>query len=126
MTPVFSFEVSAVGLQWSQTVNAHTPGKAKYEYWLTLRESYPDLPITAMRSRKVGAPQSTEQFLYTARYRRLPEVRCGQRVRVGKGTGAIVGSNSSANFNVLFDLDSPLYPGLTLNVHPQEITFGEL
>jgi hypothetical protein len=33
----------------------------------------------------------------------------------------IVGHNSSANFDVLFDDDSPRYAGNTLNVHPSEI-----
>jgi hypothetical protein len=51
----------------------------------------------------------------------MPEVECGQRVRVGISRGVIVGHNESANFNVLFDDDDPRYPGLTLNVHPCDV-----
>lgn len=50
----------------------------------------------------------------------MPEVRCGQRVKCGESYGFIVGHNSSANFDVLFDDDSR-YPGQRLNVHPQEL-----
>jgi hypothetical protein len=49
----------------------------------------------------------------------MPDVRCGQRVRVGKHVGVIVGHNSSANFNVLFGEGE--YKGKTLNVHPAEV-----
>lgn len=120
MTDVFAFEVRVAGENGAVIINAHSHVQAKTLFW---RENSPDFPFTAIRVKKLGAPQTPESFLHTARYRGLPDARCGQRVRVGDATGVIVGSNSSANFNVLFDTDSPRYAGLRLNVHPQEIVF---
>lgn len=81
---------------------------------------------TATACRKIGNPVSSEQFLRNAKYRGMPDLRCGHRVKVGPGIGTIVGHNSSANFNVLFDTDSPKYAGLKLNVHPSEIVLLEV
>ena len=122
MTAVFAFEVTVVGTDWKQVVNAHTAGQAKHYYWRKVTDPWPDIPFTAIRARKLGAPQSTEQFKHTAKYRGLPEIECGQRVRVGESEGVIVGSNDSANFDVLFDTNSARYGGQRLNVHPREIT----
>ena len=123
MNEVFAFDVWVAGCDCPPTtVNAATAGKAKYKHWReVITEVAPDLPITVMRARKVGAPVSTAQFLRTAEYRGLPALRCGQRVRVGSGRGVVVGSDASANFRVLFDEDCPKYPGLTLSVHPSEL-----
>lgn len=121
MTEVFSFEVSVTGTDWTKVINAHTAGKAKYEYWRDVTDPWPGVPFTAMRARKIGKPQSSEQFHLTATYRGFPTIHCGQRVMVGKGTGVIVGSNSAANFDILFDLDSLLFPGARLSVHPSEV-----
>lgn len=120
---VFAFEVSVVDAPWpGQIINHRTRGKAKAAYYSELQDCWPDIPFTALRARKIGQPQSSAQFIRNAEYRRLPEMRCGQRVTVGKARGVIVGHNSSANFDVLFDDDSPRYPGEVLNVHPSEIT----
>lgn len=121
-TKVFAFEVRVAGEDWAVIINAHSRGQAKAHFW---QENSSDVPFTAIRARKLGAPQTPESFLHTARYRGLPDARCGQRVRVGDATGVIVGSNCSANFDVLFDTDSPRHAGLRLNVHPQEIVFTE-
>jgi len=118
---VYSFEVSVVGTDWSRVINAHSRGKAKYEYWWDAQDWYPNLSFTALRCRKLGAAQTPDGFKRTAAYRGMPDVRCGQRVQVGDGLGVIVGHNSSANFDVLFDEDSPEYAGLKLNVHPASI-----
>lgn len=118
---VFAFEVSVVGTDWTKIVNTRTAGKAKYQYWLDVTDAWPDVPITAMRARKVGEPHTSEAFERNAKYRGLPNVKCGQRVKVGNDEGVIVGHNSSANFDVLFDDDSPKYSGQRLNVHPQGI-----
>ncbi len=118
---VFAFEVSVNGTDWTKIINARTASKAKYQHWLDVTDTWPDVPITAMRARKVGEPHTSEEFKRNAQYRGLPDVKCGQRVRVGKSEGVIVGHNSSANFDVLFDDDSPKYGGQRLNVHPQEI-----
>lgn len=118
MTEVFAFECNVAGKDWADTINAHTRGKAKAAYFSRVREAWPDIPFTALLCRKLGRPHTNNGFVRNAEYRGMPEVRCGQRVRVGKAIGAIVGHNSSANFDVLFDLDSPEWAGLTLNCHP--------
>jgi len=120
MSQVFAFECSVKGTDWRQIINHSSPGKAKYDYWLDVRESWPDVPFTAIRCRKIGAAHSSPDFIRNAAYRGLPDVRCGQRVRVDDSTGIIVSHNSSANFDVLFDKDAPKFAGLTLNVHPNE------
>lgn len=120
--PVFAFEVSVTGTDWKQIVNARTSGKAKAEYHRQVLDAWPDVPFTRMRCRKIGAPHSSERFMANARYRGMPDVRCGQRVSVGNETGVIVGHNSSANFDVLFDAGSK-YGESVLNVHPASIQF---
>lgn len=118
---IFAFEVNVKGTDWHKVINARTAGKAKVEYWREVTDPWPSIPFTAIRCRKLGAPQSSEQFIRNAEYRRMPGVRCGDRVRCGEARGVIVGHNSSANFDVLFDDDSPRYPGERLNVHPSEV-----
>jgi hypothetical protein len=123
MAEVFGFEVTVVGTTWVRVVNACSAGKAKAEYWRDVRDSYPDMPYTAIRAKKIGAPLSTDAFKDMAARRGLPDVRCGDRVVVeGGDRGTIVGHNSSLNFDVLFDDDSR-YPGQTLNVHPASCRF---
>lgn len=118
---VFSFEVSVKGRDWAKIVNARTAGRAKHDYYRDLMESWPNIPYTALRCRKLGAPQTSAQFVRNAEYRGMPDIKCGTRVLVGTEKGTIVGHNSSANFDVLFDEDSPKYHGMTLNVHPSSV-----
>lgn len=105
--------------EWSSIINHSSRGKAKTEYWSRVNESW-DIPFTEIRARKVGGPQTSEDFARNAEYRGLPNIKCGQRVKVGANCGAIVGHNSSANFRVLFDEDSK-YKGSILSVHPSGI-----
>lgn len=124
MNEVYAFEVNVKDRPWQSVINARNAGKAKYLYLLDVRESWPDITFADLTCRKLHPHAvSSEQFIRTAIYRGHPDARCGQRVKVGASRGVIVGSNSSANFNVLFDEDDPKYPGLTLNVHPHGITF---
>ena len=117
--PVFAFKVWVQQRpEWERVINARSRGKAKVEYYRSLTESWPDFPYIDIRCRKIGDPHTSSAFTRNAQYRGMPGVKCGQRVAVGEGRGVIVGHNYSANFNVLFDDDSPLYPGQTLNVHP--------
>lgn len=118
---LFAWEVSVKGTDWTKIVNARTSGQAKRDYHLDVRDAWPDVPYTAMRCRKIGAPHTSERFKHNARYRGMPEVQCGQRVKVGEARGVIVGHNESANFDVLFDADSPKYANLKLNCHPSEV-----
>lgn len=107
--------------EFERIINARSAGKAKREYLDSIRDAGRDYGFTDLRVRKLGQPHTSERFRNNARYRGMPDVECGQRVRVGDGVGVIVGHNSSANFDVLFDDESSKYAGLTLNVHPQEV-----
>lgn len=120
---VRAYAVRIDGHEHERIINARSAGKAKYEYLLDLRDVLPDLKITDIRCRSLGHPHSSKDFLRCATYRGLPNARCGDRVRVGDNTGTIVGHNSSANFDVLFD--DGQWAGETLNVHPSEIVFQE-
>ncbi len=123
MSNVSAFEVSVVGTGWTSVVHAASAGKAKAHYWRHVTDPWPDIPFTAVRCRRLLAPQSSEEFIKVAVYRGLPDARCGDRVRVGRAVGTIVGYNCSANFDVLFDDDSQDYAGERLNVHPASLTF---
>ena len=121
---VFSFDVWVAGIQQSidhpYSVNARTSGQAKMEYLRMLDRCF-EVDFTRLRVRKIGDPRTSEEFLRNAQYRGIPKLKCGDRVKVGDGVGVVVGHNSSANFDVLFDPESPKYPGLRLNVHPQDL-----
>ena len=120
----FAFEVWVkTRPEFRRTINARSAGKAKSDYLCDLNESWPDYKFTDLAVRRLGLPRTSEGFTRNAAYRGVPDVRCGQRVIVGKGRGTIVGHNCSANFDVLFDDDSPDYPGLTLNVHPSSVEY---
>lgn len=119
---VFAFEVTVNGKpEWVRVINARTHGQAKSEYYSHLIDAWPDVPWTELRCRKIGNPKTSERFKANAAYRGMPSVQCGQRVKVGQARGVIVGHNCSANFDVLFDPDSPQYANLRLNVHPSSI-----
>ena len=120
-TKVYAFVVNVSGKDWGRVINALSRGAAKAQYHRHLTDAWPDIPYTALRSRKVGAPVSSDRFISNAKYRGMPCVRCGDRVKVGVASGTIVGHNDSANFNVLFDKDSKKYAGLTLNCHPNDV-----
>lgn len=122
--PVYAFELGIVGQAPTRVMNARSSGKAKYLYLLDVRDYWPDVTFMDLFARRIGPPVTSEAFKRTAAYRGLPELRCGQAVEVkigrepGVARGVIVGHNESANFEVLFDDDSPHFAGLTLNVHP--------
>ena len=119
---VFAFECfPADRPEWATVINAPSAGKAKVEYFRDLHDAWDCYKFTDVRCRKIGAPHTSDQFKRTAAYRGLPGLRCGARVKVGECLGTVVGSNCSANFDVLFDADAPRYGGMTLNVHPQSM-----
>lgn len=111
--------------EWSRTINAASKGQAKGLYLRDLQDAWPDAQFTELRSRRIGTPHSSEAFIRNAAYRGMPGLRCGARVRVGRGVGIVVGHNASANFDVLFAADSPRYAGLRLNCHPSEVEIIE-
>jgi hypothetical protein len=114
---IYSWDVSVKGTDWHCTVNARTRGQAKHEYYRDVIDAWPNVPFTAMRCRKIGEPHTSDRFKNCAAYRGLPELKCGQRVRVGDALGTVVDHNESANMLVLFDQDSK-YKGARLSVHP--------
>jgi hypothetical protein len=119
---VYAFECfPADRPEWATTINAASAGKAKTEYFHDLHEAWDCYRFTDVRCRKIGAPHTSDQFKRTAAYRGLPGLRCGARVKVGQSLGTVVGSNCSANFDVLFDADAPRNAGMTLAVHPGEM-----
>lgn len=116
---IFAFEVNVKGKDWQSIVNSTTAGKAKSDYYSHLLDAWPDVKWTQLTCRKIGAAQSSEQFLNTCRHRGV-DLKCGQEVFVGQNRGFVVGSDYSANFRVLFDEKSD-YPNMELSVHPMEI-----
>lgn len=117
---VHAYEVSVAGTDWSMVVNERTRGRAKRAYHLDVIDAWPDVPFTAMRARKLGPAQTSAAFDHCAKSRGV-DLHCGQAVLVNGCRGVVVGHNSSANFDVLFDSDSPRYAGLRLSVHPSEL-----
>lgn len=118
----FAFKVWVDGTEHETIINHATASKAKYQFWRAITEHFPGTPITKMRAKKIGPPITSEHLARIARYRGMPNVKAGQRVRAGDLTGVVVDGNSSANFNVLLDKDCPRWPGQILNIHPGEIT----
>lgn len=121
---VFAWECNVRGKDWQRTINHLTAGKARYEYLLDLRDSWPDATFADITVRKVGPAHTSEAHKRTAAYRGRPELTAGRRVEVLSGSqramGVIVGHNDSANFDVLFDEDTYFKGGIG-NVHPSEI-----
>ena len=121
MSDVYAFACRVDGAAWGETtINALSRGEAKVRYWRDVSESWENVKYTDVRARKVGPAHTSERFLHNARYRGMPDVRCGDEVTVGKHQGVIVGHNSSANFDVLFTTGP--WTSNTLNVHPSEVT----
>lgn len=118
---VFAYEVSVAGTEWRKVINAPSAGKAKAEYLRDVNDAWPPVSYMDVRCRKLGAAQSSPEFLSVARRRGLPDARCGQRVRVGAEHGVIVGYNASLNFDVLFE--EGRYVGQVMNVHPAGLVF---
>lgn len=127
----FACTMAWEGWDHGRTINARTRGQAKHQYLSSVRDAGffkagdrdQIAKFTDVRCRYVGKPITPGEFFDLVKYRGLPDwVRCGTRVKTESGSGFIVGHNSSANLNVLFDADSE-YPGQTLNVHPASCEF---
>lgn len=117
MDSVYAFEVWVTGHETlKRVVNARSLGAAKYACYLLWSDVDPDLRITVMRARKLGAPVTSDSHKRTMQMRARPELEAGVRVLVDGKPGVIVGANHSANFDVL--LDGQKY---SVNVHPMEI-----
>lgn len=112
-----AFECWLVGTpERRTTVNARDHGSAKYSYFLDCREWCADLKYIEVRVRKAGSPVTTDYQRHTMQIRQRPEFVAGARVTAFGRPGYIVGTNCSANFDVLFD--DRRWPE---NVHPADI-----
>lgn len=106
--------------QWGETIyNTTSAGKAKLAHFQHVHDAWDSVKFTDIRARKIGPAHSSDEFKRNAHYRGMPDVRCGDSVKVSGCAGTIVGHNSSANFDVLFH--DGKYAGQTLNVHPSEL-----
>lgn len=119
------FALRIVGYSLGETlINHRTASRAKTEFY---HANDGDVPFTAIRVRVLGAPVDTPSLRRVRHNRGRPELLPGVRVRVGEthALGVIVDGNYSDNFDVLFDDDGEVHPGLTLNVHPSDIVLAE-
>lgn len=99
---VRSFECHVKGTDWNRIINHTTAGKARYYYWLDVRECREDVKITDITVRLHGAPHTSDRLRRTAKYRNVA-VEAGTQVSVkGHGIGAVLDSDWSMNFEVLF------------------------
>ena len=97
---------------YAQNITHVSAGKAKSAYFNDISPHCDWLKYTHIKVRSLGAPITDEKFLNTAKYRNVPFARVGMAVEVLGRRGLIIGSNSSANFNVVFE------NGEVLNCHP--------
>lgn len=118
ISQVYSFEVGLRGEDRRSTVNSTTLGKAKAELLKDIQDCWPATKFTDVVGRKAGPPHTSAGFLRTAKYRGLPDLRCGHQVSVNGRKGFVVGHNDSANFDVLFDEGD--WKGCVLNCHPAD------
>ena len=116
MKQLQAFACRCKGDPHETTINTTSAGKAKSEYFTRLLDCSPDYKFTDIRIRRLGSPVSSDGFRRNAIYRGIPFAYVGMRVKVGEDSGRIVGHNSSANLNVLFD--DGRHKGLVLNCHP--------
>lgn len=109
-----AYECTVTGTDWTRTVNALTAGKAKYSYFLDVKEAWPDVPYTAVRVRCVGKARSSEMFRHVAKIRGVAW-HVGDRVVACGRVGWIAGACSGANFEVHTEDGTVLYE------HPSNI-----
>jgi hypothetical protein len=87
VTDIFAFECWIPNAPWGdvrEVVNERSLGRAKAQYWHRVRDAWPEMPFTAVRGRKVGAPRSSPEFLLGVQYRGIPGLALWQQDRVGK------------------------------------------
>lgn len=98
--PLRSYKCSLRGRNhWTQ-FNARSIGQAKIAFYHYLDGDFDYLDI---RCRVDGEVYTSDDFIRNAEYRNIPLVRCGMVIDVNGRRGIIVGHNSSANLDVLFD-----------------------
>jgi hypothetical protein len=115
MSELCAFACRVVGSEHETVVHETSRGRAKSQFVRDL--DIDGIGFTDIRSRNLGKPMNTEGISRVAKHRGVPFAKAGMRVQVGQSRGHIVGHNSSANFDVLFD-EGP-YKGARLNCHPR-------
>jgi hypothetical protein len=130
-----SYQVWVAGQEPAEptTVMATSRGRAKAEYHRDIGDCWPDLPFTRLRCRKVFGRDSrlAERVAALGVSRGLAGATLGglvecleARDEAGQpARGRIVGTNASANFDVLFE--SGKHTGLRLNCHPDYLRLAE-
>jgi len=112
--PLRAFACRIAGSDHETTIHARSAGDAKARF---LRSLDIDFQFISIRCRCAGEPVTTPDIRRTAEYRGVPFAKAGMRLfDVGKA-GVIVGHNSSANWDVLFD-DGTKWAGQVVNCHP--------
>lgn len=112
--PLRAFMCRVIWSEHETTIHARTSGDAKSRFW---RHLDGDFKYTDIRCRCIGDPVTTPDIERTAKYRGVEFVRAGMTVIVDGVRGVIVGQNSSANWDVLFD-EGTKWSGQILNCHP--------
>lgn len=111
-----SYQIALKGLEdRPRTVIAATPGKAKYRVWQEVGElfdSFQHFLENIVWCRKICSFPMAD-FRKTCISRGVPYAEIGMNVRVAGRNGVIIGVNTSANFDVLFD------DGTIGNCHPR-------
>lgn len=119
---IHAYNVWLRGEETPFVINARSRGHAKARALRRIGDCLPDLRYTDLRVTLYNKTTiTTHDFKRTAAYRGFPDLRCGQRVRVGQNIGTVIDHTSSATFLVLFDDDAPRYAGMSLSVHPDEM-----
>lgn len=117
MRSIRAFEVSWAGFR--RIVNARGPGPARYDYWLDLKDAYPDvgfLEVKVRRLKELGPGcQMTAGFAFLLDGTRLRDwCRPGARCLHGKHEGTVVDGQGGY---VVVEFDD----GQRGNVHPAEL-----
>jgi hypothetical protein len=89
---------------WSSCI-AISVSQAKYKFFLEMEFENPFKEVmSCFQVRRDGELyQTSEEFKLNAVYRGIEFAYCGMRVEVAGKPGVIIGHNSSANLDVLFD-----------------------
>lgn len=101
-------------MHFERTVYAASRSKARYSYWLDLREVFQCrlVDIKVLSCGRVNDGQA-EAFRYTAERRGIPLAYIGMKVITKRGPGVIAGADDSANLRVVLEED-----GRVIHAHP--------
>jgi hypothetical protein len=115
--PVFAFEVWTTCDPHVRTIiNQRTRDRARYEYFVSVRDWCQGLRFIEVRGRKLGAPVTTHELAAVLKERQRPDLRAGVGV-VHDGRGGVVVDACGGYVAVLFD-----HADWQMPVHPGELT----